>query len=105
MHIKFCDFAQYAHAMDRRNAVTREMGDDIKGTAIGRHWFGEARGEDRAVFERFAQLKLEEGFDLGTIRKRMHRSFKARGDTGLFEFNRPKYDTQYLLPERFNGVI
>jgi hypothetical protein len=104
-HLKFCDFAQYAGAMDRRNAVTQQMGDDIKGTAIGRHWFGAERGEDRAVFDGFAALRLEEGFDLDFIRKRMHRSFRARGETGYFEFNRPEYDTQYLLPERFSGVI
>lgn len=104
-HLKFCDFAQYTGAMDRRNAVTEEMGDDIKGTSIGRHWFSEARGEDRAMFESFEKLKLEEGFDLGFMRKRMQRSFKSRGDTGFYEFNRPDYDTQYQLPERFIGVI
>jgi hypothetical protein len=104
-HLKFCDFAQYTGAMDRRNAVTQEMGDDIKGTAVGRHWFGAERGEDRALFDAFAERELVEGFDLGFIRKRMHRSFKPRGQTGFFEFNRPAYDTQYQLPERFNGVI
>lgn len=104
-HLKFCDFAQYTGAMDRRNAVTQEMGDDIKGTAVGRHWFGAERGEDRALFEAFAERELVEGFDLGFIRKRMHRSFKPRGQTGFFEFNRPAYDTQYQLPERFSGVI
>jgi hypothetical protein len=81
------------------------MGDDIKGTAIGRHWFGAARGEDHETFEAFAGLKMQEGFDFGFMRKRMHRSFKARGETGFYEFNRPEYDTQYLLPERFIGVI
>ncbi|MEH6521509.1 glycosyltransferase family 2 protein [Sulfitobacter sp.] len=104
-HLKFCDFAQYSGAMDRRNAVTQEIGDDIKGTSIGRHWFSEARGEDRAMFESFEQLKLEEGFDLGFMRKRMQRSFKPRGETGFYEFNRPAFDTQYQLPERFVGVI
>jgi len=104
-HLKFCDFAQYSGAMDRRNAVTQQMGDDIKGTAIGRHWFGAERGEDREMFEGFADLTLEEGFDFGFMRKRMQRSFKARGDTGFYEFNRPDYDTQYQLPERFIGVI
>ncbi|KEJ87954.1 glycosyltransferase family 2 protein [Sulfitobacter donghicola] len=104
-HLKFCDFGQYTGAMDRRNAVTSEMGDDIKGTSIGRHWFSEARGEDREMFEGFEALKLEEGFDLGFMRKRMQRSFKPRGDTGFFEFNRPAYDTQYQLPDRFVGLI
>jgi len=104
-HLKFCDFDQYAGAMDRRNAITQDMGDDIKGTSIGRHWFGAERGEDRAMFEDFAKLKLEEEFDLGHLRKRMHRSFKPRGDTGYFEFNRPDPGTQYQLPERFVGVI
>ena len=105
LHLKFCDVDQYTGAMDRRNAITREMGDDIKGTSIGRHWFSEERGEDRKMFEGFANLTLEEGFDLGFMRKRMHRSFKARGETGFYEFNRPSYEMQYQLPERFIGVI
>ena len=105
LHLKFCDVDQYTGAMDRRNEITREMGDDIKGTSIGRHWFSEERGEDREMFEGFADLKLEEGFELGFMRKRMQRSFKARGETGFYEFNRPSFDTQYQLPERFVGVI
>ena len=104
-HLKFCDFTQYMGAMDRRNAVTRQMGDDIKGTAVGRHWFTQTRGEDRAIFHDFAALTLEEGFDLGHLRKRMYRSFSARGETGFYEFNRPDTGTQYQLPERFIGVI
>ena len=88
-HLKFCDLNQYAGAMDRRNAITAEMGDHIKGTAIGRHWFGAARGEDREMFEGFADLTLEEGFDLGFIRKRMHRSFRPRGDTGIMSSTVP----------------
>ncbi|UWR20957.1 glycosyltransferase family 2 protein [Sulfitobacter sp. S190] len=105
MHLKFCDFDQYALAMDRRNVVTAEVGGTVKDASIGRHWFAEARGEDRATFEQFVDLRMEEGFDLRWIRKRMHRSFKPRGETGFYEFNRPNFGTQYLLPERFNGVI
>jgi hypothetical protein len=104
-HLKFCDFGHYKDAMDRRNAITKEIGDDIKGTAIGRHWFAAERGEDQKIFEGFMDLKMQDGFDLGIIRKRMHRSFKARGQTGFYEFNRPAFDTQYQLPERFNGLI
>jgi hypothetical protein len=104
-HLKFCDFAQYTGAMDRRNAVTQEMGDDIKGTSIGRHWFGEARGEDREIFEGFAELELEDGFDLSLLRQRMQRSFRPRGETGFYEFKRPDQNQQYMLPERFVGVI
>ncbi|MGB5865440.1 MAG: hypothetical protein WBG95_14220 [Sulfitobacter sp.] len=104
-HLKFCDFDQYSGAMDRRNAVTKTMGDDIKGTAIGRHWFGAERGEDRAIFEAFADLPVEEGFELDFMRKRMQRSFKPRGTTGFYEFKRPDYPVQYQLPERFIGVI
>jgi hypothetical protein len=48
---------------------------------------------------------MEEGFDLGPIRKRMHRTFRARGETGFYEFTRPSLDTQYLLPERFTGLF
>ena len=91
--------------MDRRNAVTEEVGAEVKEASIGRHWFAEARGEDRAVFDAFADLTLEEDFDLRVIRKRMQRSFRPRGETGFYEFNRPEYTTQYKLPERFIGVI
>ncbi|MEM6310849.1 MAG: glycosyltransferase family 2 protein [Pseudomonadota bacterium] len=105
MHLKWCDFAAYAAAMDQRNAVTSEIGAGVKDTAIGRHWFAEARGEDRAEFEAFADLEIEEGFDLGWVRKRMHRSFGPRGDTGYFEFRRPDFNKQYVLPDRFFGVI
>jgi hypothetical protein len=35
----------------------------------------------------------------------MHRSWKARGDTGYYHFDRPDPGTQYRLPDRFNGVI
>jgi len=105
MHLKFADFCAYAEAMDRRNGVTADIGAGVKDTAIGRHWFAEARGEDRAVFEAFADMPMEEGFDLGYVRKRMNRSFGPRGSTGYYEFARPDYKVQYKLPERFNGIF
>ncbi|MFD2855605.1 glycosyltransferase family 2 protein [Seohaeicola zhoushanensis] len=43
LHLKYCDFTAYAEAMNRRNAVTEAIGGTIKETAIGRHWFAEAR--------------------------------------------------------------
>lgn len=105
MHLKFCDFGAYADAMDRRNAVTQDVGVSFKKAAIGRHWFATERGEDKAVFDAFAKLKMEDEFDLGWVRRKMHRSFGPRGDTGFYEFRRPDYDTQYLLPERFSGIF
>lgn len=104
-HLKFCDFGQYCDAMNRRNAVTEEIGASVKETAIGRHWFAQARGEDREMFEAFADLEMAEGFDLGYIRKRMERSFRPRGSTGYYEFNRPEMNKQFVLPERFIGAI
>lgn len=105
MHLKFCDFDAYSGAMDRRNAVSAEVGVSFKQASIGRHWFATERGEDRAVFEGFAELPMQEGFDLRAVRRKMHRSFKARGDTGFYEFDRPNYKGQYVLPERFNGIF
>lgn len=105
MHLKFCDFDAYSGAMDRRNAVSAEVGVSFKQASIGRHWFATERGEDRAVFEGFAELPMQEGFDLRAVRRKMHRSFKARGDTGFFEFDRPNYKGQYVLPERFSGIF
>jgi len=105
LHLKFCDFPEYVAAMDRRNEVTKATGAGVKDAAIGRHWFAEARGEDRAEFEAFADLEMMDGFDLRDIRKKMQRSFKPRGETGFFQFDRPEYARQYLLPERFNNMF
>ncbi|EPX80393.1 glycosyltransferase family 2 protein [Salipiger mucosus] len=104
-HLKFCDFDTYVATMDRRNRVTEEVGVGVREAAIGRHWFPEARGADRAVFEAFAALEMQDGFDLGWLRKRMQRSWKPRGDTGYWQFDRPELPLQYRLPERFNGLF
>ena len=61
--------------------------------------------EDRAVFEGFADLEMEEGFDLSWVRRKMQRSFGPRGETGYFEFRRPDFNKQYELPERFFGIF
>jgi hypothetical protein len=105
MHLKFCDFGAYVGVMDHRNQVTEEVNVSVKEASIGRHWFAEARGEDRDVFEEFAKLEMQDGFDMKPLRRKMQRSFTARGDTGFYQFDRPDYGTQYVLPERFNGVI
>lgn len=105
MHLKFCDFGAYVGVMDHRNAVTNEVNATIKEASIGRHWFAEARGEDRVVFEGFAKLEMVNDFDMRPLRRKMQRSFKPRGDTGYYHFDRPDYGTQYVLPERFVGVI
>lgn len=104
-HLKFCDFSNYVRTMDARNRVTQEVGVGVKDAAIGRHWFAEARGEDRAVFDAFATLPMQEGFDLEWERERMARSWAPRGDTGFYAFKRPDHVGQYVLPARFFGVI
>ncbi|UWQ89870.1 glycosyltransferase family 2 protein [Aliisedimentitalea scapharcae] len=104
-HLKYCDLGNYAATMDRRNHVSAATGATIKEAAIGRHWFAEARGEDRAVFEAFEGLEMQEEFNLEPLRRKMRRTFRARGETGFFEFDRPEYHTQYLLPERFSGLL
>ncbi|KMK67527.1 glycosyltransferase family 2 protein [Puniceibacterium sp. IMCC21224] len=104
LHLKFCDFENYIKVMDQRNAVAREAG-AVEDTSIGRHWFAEARGEDLALFEGFKQLQMQQGFDLKWLRKRMHKSWKPRGDTGFWQFGRPEFDHQYCLPERFIGLV
>lgn len=105
LHLKFCDFETYCATMNQRNAVTEEIGASVREASIGRHWFAEARGEDRATFEAFADLELQDDFNLGPLRRKMHRTWKPRGDTGYWNFDRPDYPTQYRLPDRFAGVV
>ena len=104
-HLKFCDFANYVGVMDARNAVTESVGVGVQEASIGRHWFAQARGEDRAVFETFAELPMQEGFDLSWLRRQMARSWKPRGKTGFWAFDRKDHAIQYRLPERFVGTI
>lgn len=104
-HLKFCDFGTYVATMNARNRTTEEVGVGVSEASIGRHWFPEARGEDRALFEAFADLPMQEGFDLDWVRRRMQRSWGPRGDTGFYAFKRPEYVGQYRLPERFVGLI
>ncbi len=104
-HLKFCDFANYVGVMDRRNAVTQATGASVKEASIGRHWFAEARGEDRAVFEAFAGIPMMPGFDMAPYRQAMHDSWQPRGDTGFWQFDRPDHNAQYELPDRFFGVF
>jgi hypothetical protein len=105
LHLKFCDFPNYVEVMNARNAVTESIGGEVEKVSIGRHWFAEARGEDKAVFEAFKDLPLQEGFDLQWVRAAMKKTFRPRGETGLYHFARPDYELQYVLPERFVGVI
>lgn len=103
-HLKFCDFATYTQVMDCRNAVTQAVGVAPREAAIGRHWFAQARGEDRAVFEPFSAA-APEPFDLTGVRRQMHRSWRKRGDTGFWQFDRKESDRVMVLPERFVGVV
>ncbi|MCI2398707.1 glycosyltransferase family 2 protein [Aliiroseovarius subalbicans] len=104
-HLKFCDFGNYVGVMDRRNEVTAATGVGAKEASIGRHWFAEARGEDRAVFDAFADMTQVEGFDMAPYRKAMHDTWEPRGDTGFWQFDRPDIDALYELPERFFGAF
>ncbi|MDK3073033.1 hypothetical protein QO034_07925 [Sedimentitalea sp. JM2-8] len=105
LHLKFCDLTAYSTAMNRRNAVAASTGTGVRDAAVGRHWFSEARGDDRAVFQAFQRLKQREAFDMAPLRARMHRSWRPRGQTGYWEFDRPDSDAQYVLPDRFIGLI
>lgn len=104
-HLKFCDFENYVTVTDARNKVTQDVGVSVKEASICGHWFAEARGEDRAVFEGFSALKMVEGFDLGGVRNQMHATWAPRGETGLWQFERPQYAAQLRLPDRFVGLI
>lgn len=105
LHLKFCDFDAYQGVMDHRNQVTAATGGGVKDVSIGRHWFAEARGRDRDVFAAFADLTMQDGFDLSPLRRQMRKSFGPRGDTGFYHFERPDPGTQYVLPDRFMGMF
>jgi len=105
-HLKFCDFAEYSAAMDRRNEVTQSVNvESFKDASIGRHWFSEMRGEDQSTFMKMAKYPLQDGFDLSAYRQAMHDSWKKRDGSPFWQFDRPDYKLQFELPERFVGTI
>ena len=103
-HLKFCDFANYAETMNQRNEVTQAVGGDVKKTAIGRHWFPQARGCDRQTFDAFA-TRDPAPFDLSAARQAMHASWSRRKDTEFWQFDRVEDNEIMVLPERFSGLL
>ena len=43
--------------------------------------------------------------DTGWLREAMHATWRKRGDTGFWQFDRPEAAVQYRLPERFAGLF
>ncbi|SEF89910.1 Glycosyl transferase family 2 [Thalassococcus halodurans] len=105
LHLKFVDYAEYVKTLDRRNAMVQDIGLEARETTIGRHWYASDRGDDRAPFEEFANYKMEKEFDLDWVRDAMRESWKRRGETSFWQFDRPKYKTQVRLPDRFAGLF
>lgn len=103
-HLKYCDAGEYAAAMDRRNAMTAALGVGVKEAAVGRHWFAEARPPDDAVFAAFA-ARRPAPWAPEALRAAMRSSFRPRGDTGFWHFDRPESDEIWQVPERFVGLV
>jgi hypothetical protein len=57
------------------------------------------------VFKDFSTLDMKPEFEMAGIRRDMHTSWEPRGTTGFWQFARPDYGTQYLLPDRFSGMF
>lgn len=103
-HMKYCDIAQYSGAMDRRNAVVNAAGIDRDQTGMGGHWFPQDRGDDEALFTSFKTRPLVRGFDMSPYRRKMHDSWRERGN-GLWQFQRGDYAHTHEVPERFFGIV
>ena len=49
--------------------------------------------------------RIDSKMESNPLRRKMQRSFRPRGETGYYQFDRPDYGCQYVLPKRFMGVI
>ncbi|MCU0829311.1 MAG: glycosyltransferase family 2 protein [Tabrizicola sp.] len=105
LHLKYCDFDAYVDTLEARNKFADRSSISFRKTMIGRHWFSKFREDDAAVFRAFGALQLEAGFDMAGYRKRMAETFKPRGDSGYFQFDRTEDTKKYLLPDRFFGLV
>lgn len=105
LHLKYADYEVYREAMDRRNALTGALGVAPQEAAVGRHWFAEARVSDEGLFQDFARLPRRRDFDLSWLREHMHLTWRPRGTTGFWEFDRQSPPLLYELPDRFVGLV
>lgn len=58
-----------------------------------------------SLFDGFANLDMQAGFDLDPLRRRMHQTWERRGNTEFWQFAQPDHGTQYRLPDRFLGLF
>ena len=100
MHLKYCDFGVYVDTTNARNSVAKSAAASVKDSFIGRHWFAEFRGEDKAVFEEFSDIPLVAGFDMAPYREKMRSSYGPRGESGFFTFDLTEKLVKYELPEQ-----
>lgn len=85
--------------------MTAALGVGPSDTTVGRHWFAQVRGDDAATFDALDALPLTDGFDTGWLREAMHATWRPRGETGFWQFDRPDPAVQYRLPDRFAGLF
>lgn len=105
-HLKYCDFQIYCDTADSRNrfSSTATSSQDRK-VFIGRHWFSDFRGDDRAVFEDTSKRPLSDAFDFRLHRALMRTTFRNRKDTGFYQFDLNDDEIKFELPERFFGIF
>lgn len=58
-----------------------------------------------AVFSAFSKLRMQPGFDMAPLRRQMHESWQKSAKSSYWQFEVPDMDRQYLLPERFSGMV
>jgi len=104
-HLKYCDLANYVDTMTARNSVAAQAGGNVAKSYIGRHWFKEYRGEDAEIFDSFARLPADTGFDFTSLRERMRATFAPRGNSGFFQFDLTDSPNRHRLPDRFAGLF
>jgi Glycosyl transferase family 2 len=105
LHLKYCDFEQYAAALDRRNAMVADIDvKDPKKVLVGSHWFAQLR-EDDAVFAAIDAMEISPGFDFAPERAQMQRTWRARDDKGMWHFDRHEAERLHVLPDRFDGLL
>ncbi len=103
-HMRFADAGLYADTRVRRSEQLTDMGVKTrKDTVISGHWFIEPGRDD--PYSIAAGLQVKDDFDFTEFTGRMEKSWKPRGEGGLFGFKGEEAGHLNTIPDRFFGLV
>lgn len=102
-HMRCADEGTYTQTLARRSAQMDGIASSRGGGIIGGHWKREDKRE--TLMDKLVRLPVTGEFDFSGHCERMHGSWGARDEHGLFGPDREICEELAVIPERFIGIV